>query len=117
MEFGGRIKENLKLMFSLKNDQEGLYTKPEAYALVKRLLGVDKKVCIKKDFFKIFFEEDEHPFYKRKCSEQRMTNIFEKHKLKEKNLSYWEAKLQGAPPVQLYDSLVRTLYEEVRIAA
>lgn len=104
-------------MISLQNDQDGVYTKSKAYAVIKKLLDVDKNVCIKKDFFCIFFREADYPYFVCVCSEQRMRDIFDQHKLKEKNISYWNGKKQGAPPIQLYEQLCKTLYSEARKVA
>ena len=69
----------------------GAYTKTGAYNFLKRLLGVPKKAIINRNFFNLFFTEDENFFFIKK-SEKAVKKLFQKEGIQELNNLYFLKK-------------------------
>lgn len=79
------------MMFS-QND--GVYTKNEAYSLIKTQLGVPKKVLIFEDFFKLFFYKTGDSLYLPLMDDNQISLFFKENKIAEVNKRIFIIKQQ-----------------------
>ncbi|HEY5589200.1 MAG TPA: hypothetical protein VIK86_09640 [Candidatus Paceibacterota bacterium] len=78
----------------LDTQSSDTYTKSRAYNFLKGLLGVSKNVIINRNFFNLFFYEDEN-FYFIKKSEKAVKKLFKKEGIRELNNLYFQKKSEN----------------------
>ena len=74
------------------SNQDGFYTRTQAYNFLKELLGVSKSVLINKSFFLLFFSESDGGMYVIKKPEDMIKNIFTEEGIVEMNKMYFQKK-------------------------
>jgi len=79
----------------MNNSQEdGVYTRTQAFNFLKGLLGVKKNILISKRFFSLFFIGIEEGMYSIKSTEDTIKSIFTKEGIAELNKIYFQ-KIQA----------------------
>ena len=74
--------------------QDGFYTKTQAYNLLKKFLGVSRKVLINRIFFSLFFKESDGLYLIEK-SEGFVRDMFIEKNVSELNGKYYKKKSEG----------------------
>jgi hypothetical protein len=71
--------------------EEGFYTRTQAFNFLKELLGISKHALINKDFFFIFFKES-YGLFRIKKTEEEVKAIFLKNQISALNQRYRQEK-------------------------
>ena len=78
----------------ITTQEEGIYSKTQAFNLLKELLGVPKNVLINKHFFNLFFDEIEDRKFQIKNTETFIKELFTKKGIVEMNRLYYQEKMK-----------------------
>lgn len=94
------------------NDQDGIYTRTQAFNFLKGLLGVSKGTLINLQFFRLFFSGVGGGKYLIKANEDSIRQIFKEKGIVELNRQYYYHKKTKEP-----GSIIQTekIFEEAKV--
>lgn len=100
----------------LSRNDSGVYTKNEAYSLIKTKLGVPKKALIFEDFFKLFFYRTGDGLYIPLMDDNQISVFFEENKIPEVNKRIFIVKQQKPILAQkLYSNAMFSLKKQLSL--
>ncbi len=101
------------------SNSEGVYTKTRAYNLLKKKIGVSKKVMIYHRLFESAFVEIEGGKYLMIPTEEQLDSIFEKIQIQKRNEECYEMKKAGKHDsvTEISKAIVHYFSLEVKLVA
>ncbi len=99
-----------------KND-DGVYTKEQAFCFLKTKLGIPKNSLIFKDFFKLFFYRTEGNIYFILMDEVKIDSFFEENKVIQTNHRIFKVKKHHPDLAKkLYDNALFVLKNKLSVS-
>lgn len=97
------------------SQEEGVYTRTQAFNFLKGLLGVKKNILISKRFFSLFFTGIEGGLYSIKSTEDTIKSIFTKEGIAELNKIYFQ-KIQAKEvneAKEIYEQVILVIQKDL----